>query len=336
MSFLEHDGVTRELPVGDTMVGGGSQADWRLQTINLAPRHFTVRADSSGSAVLTAYGTQVVEINGEAVTAPHPLAHGDEIIAGVGIFVYLARIDAAGAGAPETRGATPADTPLPVAPPVAVQVAVPVAPPLANASIVAPAAGPAPATVPAASGTAERPPRDLGLTRLYLVDVTASVAYPLADDVVGIGRDPVNHVVVRDAATSRFHADVRRAPTGAYVFRSMGTNGSTVNEEPAGRTPRPLAEGDVIRIGGTALRFTAAPPAGVRIVPRSEVAPGPRKHQPTPIYRSDEPNTVPPPTQSGRVGRGWVIATIAAVVLAAAVAVAVWAMRGGLHLSLHH
>jgi pSer/pThr/pTyr-binding forkhead associated (FHA) protein len=136
---------------------------------------------------------------------------------------------------------------------------------------------------------------------------------------------------VRDAATSRFHADVRRAPTGAYVFRSMGTNGSTVNEEPAGRTPRSLSEGDVIRIGGTALRFTAAPPASVRVVSRSEVAPGPRKHQPTPIYRSDEPNTVPPPIESGRVTRGRVIATIAAVVVAAALGFAVWAMRGALH-----
>jgi len=311
MPFLEHDGVTRELPLGDTMVGGGSQADWRLQLINLAPRHFTVRVDGSGGAVLTAYGTQVVEINGVATAAPHPLAHGDEVIAGAGIFVYLARIDGAGAIAAEASAAS---------------AAAPVIPEMSSAT----AGSGASATPPESPGAAGTATRDAGLAPAYLVDATGSHVYPLVDDLVGIGRDPVNHVVLRDAATSRFHADVRRAPTGAYVFRSLGANGSTVNETLAGRTPRALAEGDVIRIGGATLRFTTAPPPGARVVPRSDVAPGPRAHQPTPIYRSDEPNTVPPPIEPRAGGRGRLIAIIAGVLLAVAVAYVAWTMRGGL------
>src|ERR1700722_15487620 len=112
MPFLEHDGVPRELPLGDTMVGGGSQADWRLQTINLAPRHFTVRVDGDGGPTLTAYGLQGVELNRPELTGATALAHGDEIIAGAGICVYLARIDGPAATSASTApsAATGVDT----------------------------------------------------------------------------------------------------------------------------------------------------------------------------------------------------------------------------------
>jgi len=322
MPFLEHDGVTRELPLGDTMVGGGSQADWRLQTINLAPRHFTVRVGSDATAVLTAYGMQIVELNGAELTGPASLAHGDEVIAGAGIFVYLARIDA------PTAAAAPTPHPAPTEPSTDASIHTSTDPtndpspaPSATAATDAPAA--LPVATPPASPTVR--------ARAYLVDILGSVAYPLSDDVVGIGRDPVNHIVLRDAATSRFHADVRLAQTGVFVFRSMGANGSTVNEEPTGRIPRPLAEGDIIRIGETALQYVTVPPAGVRVVTRSDVAPGPRRHQPTPIHRSAEPNTVPGPIQPPAPGYGRAIALIVAVLLAAGLAFLVWRMRGAPH-----
>jgi predicted component of type VI protein secretion system len=309
MPFLEHDGVTRELRAGETMVGAGSQAGWRLQTINLAPRHFIVSVAADGAVAISPYGTQTVEVNGATLAAPHTLEHGDEIIAGAGIFVYLARIDAPG-------------------PRISVPVAVEPEPPAAPSR--PPAVPPMAAAEPAPEATPAAPPvRTAAAASAYLVDLTSSVAYPLADDIVGIGRDPVNHVVLRDAATSRFHADVRRAPTGAYVFRSMGANGSTLNDTPAGRTPRALADGDTIRIGGSSLRFTTAPPPGTRIIAPKEVAPGPRAHQPTPIYRSDEPNTVPPPVEPRTTQRGKLIAITAAILMAAVVLAVLWMLRGG-------
>jgi pSer/pThr/pTyr-binding forkhead associated (FHA) protein len=192
---------------------------------------------------------------------------------------------------------------------------------VADSALAAPAA---PDTPPTAAATTA------GTTvRAYLLDLTTSLAYPLGDDIVGIGRDAVNHVVLKDAATSRFHADVRRAPTGAFVFRSMGTNGSTLNDTPAGRTPRPLADGDTIRIGGSSLRFTTTLPPSARIVVPKDVAPGPRAHQPTPIYRSDEPNTVPPPVAPRTARRGRLIAITAAILVAVLVLAAVWILRGG-------
>jgi predicted component of type VI protein secretion system len=304
MPFLEHDGVTRELVAGDTMVGAGSQAGWRLQTINLAPRHFTVTVAADGAVSVAPYGTQMVEVNGATLTSPHTLEHGDEIIAGVGIFVYLARIDAPG---PRIS--------LPV--PVQTEASEP------PARAPAPISTPVPAPDPAA-------PRRTAAARAYLVDLSTGLAYPLADDVVGIGRDAVNHIVLKDAATSRFHADVHRAPTGAYVFRSMGANGSTLNDAPAGRTPRPLADGDTIRIGGSSLTFTTTPPPGTRVVAPREVAPGPRAPQPTPIYRSDEPNTVPPPVEQS-AQRKKLIAITAAILVAVVILVALWMLRGAHH-----
>lgn len=312
MPFLEHDGVTRELTAGETMVGAGSQAGWRLQTINLAPRHFTVSVGSDGQAVLSPYGTQPVEINGTPLTGTHTLEHGDEIIAGAGIFVYLARLDAPG---PRISVPVPVQTEPSDAPPA----------PLA-ALAAAPVASPAAAAAPATPRTAGAAP-----ARAYLVDLSASLAYPLGDEIVGIGRDAVNHIVLKDAATSRFHADVRRAPTGAYVFRSMGTNGSTLNDTPAGRTPRALADGDTIRIGGSSLRFTTTPPPGTRVVAPKDVAPGPRAPQATPIYRSDEPNTVPPPIEPRAARRGRLMAITAAILVAVVVLVALWMLRGAPH-----
>lgn len=94
MPYLEHDGALHELPRGDTAIGSGTDVDWRLQTINLAPRHFAVRVEDSGSVVLTPFRAHDVDVNGETLTAPRTLQHNDEIIAGAGIFTFLASLDA--------------------------------------------------------------------------------------------------------------------------------------------------------------------------------------------------------------------------------------------------
>jgi len=278
MPYLEHDGVTRELAAGDTLVGSGSEVDWRLETINLAPRHFSVHVDAAGSAVLTPYRLREVEINGSVATGPHPLAHGDEIIAGAGIFAYLQALE------------------------------------------------PQPAEVPAHPAAAA-----------YLVDIAGMLAYPLTDDAVRIGRDPVNHVPIRDPSVSRFHAEVMVAPDGAgFVFRSMGASGSTVNGALVGSSPRPLAEGDLLRIGGTALRFsTQPPPPKVRVVTKADVPAGPRSHQPTQAQRAIEPATLrahEPLTIPREIGgttwrRPWIAAAVTGVVLLFLVALLLRALQ---------
>jgi pSer/pThr/pTyr-binding forkhead associated (FHA) protein len=233
MPYLEHDGATRELPTGETLVGSGSEVDWRLQTINLAPRHFSIRIDEQGGAILSPYKSHDVDVNGEPVDSPRALQHGDEIIAGAGIFSYLQTLE----------------------------------------QEAAPASGPA---------------------TIYLIDIGAGVAYPLADDTITIGRDPVNQIAVRDSSVSRFHAEVRStADKRGFVFRSMGAGGSTINGALVGSAPRALVEGDIIRIASTKLRFTAVPPPPVvKIVTKGDASGGGRNRHSTQNQRVAEPRTL--------------------------------------------
>ncbi|HKG93273.1 MAG TPA: FHA domain-containing protein, partial [Gemmatimonadaceae bacterium] len=92
MPFLEHEGNTRELTAGDTLVGSGSQADWRLQNVDLAARHFSVVVGSDGRVLLKPYSAQnVVVVNGRQVPlAGVSLADGDVIAAGLTRFAFVA------------------------------------------------------------------------------------------------------------------------------------------------------------------------------------------------------------------------------------------------------
>jgi pSer/pThr/pTyr-binding forkhead associated (FHA) protein len=93
----------------------------------------------------------------------------------------------------------------------------------------------------------------------FLIDDRAGEAYQLGTAPLGIGRDPVSHVIVLDPAVSRFHAEVRSAGDG-YTFTSMGATGSTLNGEKVAKPAR-LNEGDMIGIGDTVFRFTRQRPA---------------------------------------------------------------------------
>jgi len=257
MPYLEHDGVTRELPPGETLVGSGSEVDWRLQTINLAPRHFSIRVDDSGAAILNPYRSHDVDVNGETVTSPRALTDGDEIIAGAGIFSFVQTLDQASSQPPTSSAA------------------------------------------------------------VYLIDIGAGVAYPLADDTITIGRDPVNQIAVRDGSVSRFHAEIRSSgDKRGFVFRSMGAGGSTINGALVGSAPRALAEGDIIRISGTTLRFTAVPPPPVvKIVAKADASTrhrpslGQRVVESTTLGGRGEPVTAPGTPPSAGTGR-WITAAL--------------------------
>lgn len=74
--------------------------------------------------------------------------------------------------------------------------------------------------------------------------------YELIKDVVTMGRDMSNDIVINDAESSRHHA--RLTKQGAtYVVEDLGsTNGTFVNNARLS-TPRPLSPGDVIGMGET-------------------------------------------------------------------------------------
>jgi pSer/pThr/pTyr-binding forkhead associated (FHA) protein len=97
----------------------------------------------------------------------------------------------------------------------------------------------------------------------HLVDVRGGVAHDLATSSVGIGRDRLNPVVVRDPTASRFHAEIRRE-AGGYVLHPYGSSGTLVNGRRIG-SPERLRDGDRIEIANVELRFVAGPmPDGAR------------------------------------------------------------------------
>jgi predicted component of type VI protein secretion system len=100
--FLDHAGTLRELLPGDTLVGSGSQAGWRLQNDGLAARHFTVSVQPDSSATIRPHSAAtIVLVNGvPAPLEPSALAHGDVVVAGDATFRFLARLPQGIASAP--------------------------------------------------------------------------------------------------------------------------------------------------------------------------------------------------------------------------------------------
>ena len=90
-------------------------------------------------------------------------------------------------------------------------------------------------------------------------------AYPVRDSLLTIGRDASSHILIREPAVSRNHAELR-AEEGKFVLHPCGVNPTTVN----GATlvePRALAEGDKVEVGSAILTFTTKRlPLGVSVI----------------------------------------------------------------------
>lgn len=95
MAFFEYEGKPREIVVGETIIGSGSQSTWRLQNTDLAARHFSVLRSPDGPVRVRPHSTQnIVVVNGRAVgVEPVELADGDVVAAGSARFLYMERED---------------------------------------------------------------------------------------------------------------------------------------------------------------------------------------------------------------------------------------------------
>jgi hypothetical protein len=106
MPVLEHDG--RHIALGpDTIVGSGAQANHRVQGQDLAARHFIVRLDPTGGAIVAPSGDAcVVSVDGAQVSRSGAHLHdGAVIAAGQARFVFGAGDRAPNAApAPEPTG----------------------------------------------------------------------------------------------------------------------------------------------------------------------------------------------------------------------------------------
>ena len=104
MAFLLYEDERRTLAAGETVVGSGAQADWRLASADLAARHFHIRIDTDGSALLwPGSGHNIVVLNGQQVPLNGaPLSDGDLLAAGSALFTYRVAAESS----PATRRAS--------------------------------------------------------------------------------------------------------------------------------------------------------------------------------------------------------------------------------------
>ena len=105
MPWLAIGTTTHELREGDVIVGSGSDAQWRVTSIDLSPAHFVVSVRGSDTTLKPASPETVVAVNGEQVhKAPRILVDGDVILAGSGRFLFSHALPGAFASRDSTPG----------------------------------------------------------------------------------------------------------------------------------------------------------------------------------------------------------------------------------------
>ncbi len=99
------------------------------------------------------------------------------------------------------------------------------------------------------------------------------MVFELSEEVIMMGRDVTNDIVIGDAEMSRQHARLTRTP-GGYVIEDLGsTNGTFVNGERL-MAPRVLNPGDLVGMGETVtMTFDAVSPESAATVARPPVGP---------------------------------------------------------------
>ncbi len=72
---------------------------------------------------------------------------------------------------------------------------------------------------------------------------------------IKMGRQPDNHIQLRDPKVSRFHAVIHQRGSQLYLEDLRSTNGTFLNGEPLGKQKR-LMPGDQIKIGETVIEVS--------------------------------------------------------------------------------
>lgn len=89
MPWLTTEGASHQIAEGETIVGSGSQAGWRLAGHDLAARHFIIERRGSRITIRPGGVDAIIAVNGvEAGGSDYELKDGDTIDAGSARFVY--------------------------------------------------------------------------------------------------------------------------------------------------------------------------------------------------------------------------------------------------------
>ncbi|MFP3855215.1 MAG: FHA domain-containing protein [Anaerolineales bacterium] len=154
--------------------------------------------------------------------------------------------------------------------------------------------------------------------------------FELEKDVLTLGRDVTNDIVLADPEVSRQHARIKRTP-GGYVLEDLGsTNGSFVNGERL-VSPRVLNSGDLVGLGeDVTLTFEAAAAESAATVMAGPGQGQPQQpaeqRQPTPPAQAAAP---PPPAAGEEEGEGrrtWLLAGCGCLLLLVVCVGVIWFM----------
>lgn len=113
--------------------------------------------------------------------------------------------------------------------------------------------------------------------------------YELTKDIVTIGRDITNDIVISDPEVSRHHMRMTRSGSGYAVEDLNSTNGIFVNGQRV-TSPQPMNNGDLLGIGETVTLAYEAP-GGVGQSAATMVG-----QSQSPVPPSAQPAAAPPPT----------------------------------------
>src|SRR4051812_44783072 len=97
--------------------------------------------------------------------------------------------------------------------------------------------------------------RDACLVQVYPPDSSMGARYKLGETTVVLGRDDECDIRIQDHSVSRRHAKVELVGDEYLVSDLGSTNGSSVNDLPANRTP--MVDGTILRVGNALFRFLA-------------------------------------------------------------------------------
>lgn len=89
--------------------------------------------------------------------------------------------------------------------------------------------------------------------RILLQNTEDGSAFPLQAAEIRLGRDTSNDIVLSDETVSRLHALLRSNDDGYFIENMSDVNGTAVNGARVDKAP--LANGDLITVGKTTLRF---------------------------------------------------------------------------------
>lgn len=184
-------------------------------------------------------------VNGQLISVPHRLAHGDKIKLGETSLVF--RSGSTPAPKKELSEPAPISIPRQEQEPERVEAPAPVP--------VEPRPAPAPTPPLPEKPILANVPRDLALK--VRGGPLVGQSFPLNQSPMTMGRNPASHIVISDEKASWRHAMFKQEDMKWFV-RDLGSSNHTFLNEKAlePNQPYPLQPGDRIRIGDTLLEVT--------------------------------------------------------------------------------